>query len=186
MLDHPAYRVVAWLCTAGLGVALVVLVVRSQWPEAATIALFLVVTAAFLALRRRLPALFGCLFAVAALANGLGWAFDVWDVIPLYDPATHAFTTFAGALALGYLTHQSTGLDLGDHRFAYAVTVAAFGLAFGALWEIFEWLIQVEQTYETVVVDLTADALGALAAAALSATEFAQSPRDSGGGRDGG
>jgi hypothetical protein len=67
------------------------------------VAVFLALSFAHLLRSERRPALFDVLFALAALAGALGYAFDLFGEIVPYDELTHAFTTFSVSLAFYFL-----------------------------------------------------------------------------------
>jgi VanZ family protein len=122
---------------------------------------------AFVLRDRRLPTLFDFLFVVAALLNAGGWVGLFYQPGP-YDEITHAFTTFSITLALSFLVYLPMLNLFRHHRWLYILTIASFGIAIGALWEIFEWLTGVINELDDTIVDLMMDTIGALAAATLS------------------
>jgi VanZ family protein len=168
-LDMPAYRYCAW---AGVGVlAAMAIGAASQgkgW-GAAGLAAAAAAAALFILWRSRLPTLFSLLFVVSGVLNGLGWVFDFWDRVPYFDPVTHAYTTFAFTLALGFLAYFSMAAQFRSHGAIYVLSIASFGLALGGLWEIFEWAANVAQSYRSIAIDLIADTIGALLAGLLAA-----------------
>lgn len=178
VLDNRGYSIGAWICIAGLVIATIVTFWVQTWAQTLFCGVFLVVALLFVLQRDRLPSLFSFLFALAALINALGWVFNFWDKVPGYDPFAHAFTTFAGALAAGFLAFYSTKMNFREHGWVFAMAVASFGLALGGLWEIFEWAMNVEQTYTTVVIDLIADTVGAIMAGLLAAWAIRTQPRE--------
>ncbi|MEX2672299.1 MAG: hypothetical protein WD294_09345 [Phycisphaeraceae bacterium] len=173
VFEARAYQVAGWVGVVILGICAVLAGVMEKWWGLAGLAALLSLAVAFLMLPSRLPSLFSMLFVAAAVLNGLGWVFNFWDRVPYYDPFTHAFTTFSGTLAVGYLVYGSVTLHVGRYAtLLFALNVAALGMAVGGLWEIFEWSIGVPQTYQSVAVDLIADAIGALGAAMLAMYVF--------------
>lgn len=168
-LDARGYRIAAWIGVVLLAAAAAVTLIMGRWWGSAGLAAFLVGAVAFLMWQSRLPALFSLLFVLAAILNACGWVFNFWDRIPYYDPVTHAYTTFATALALGFLAYYSVTVHFRERGWLFALSVASFGLSLGGLWEIFEWSISVKQTYQSVAIDLIADTLGALVAGAFAA-----------------
>jgi len=168
-LDHKGYPVAAWTGIAVLAALAVVAFVQGKGWGGAGLAATAVAAAIFISRRDRLPSLFSLLFVVAGLLNGLGWVFDFWDRVPFFDPFTHGYTSFAVALALGFLAYYSMAVHFRSHGWIYVLSIASFGLALGGLWEVFEWAMSVPQTYQAIAVDLIADAIGAIAAGALAA-----------------
>ncbi len=61
-----------------------------------------------------------------------------------------------------------------SHKLVYVLTIASFGIALGALWEVAEWSAeqllntQVIPGLDDTIIDLIMDSLGAVAAALLS------------------
>jgi glucose uptake protein GlcU len=61
-----------------------------------------------------------------------------------------------------------------DRKLLYCVTIASFGIAIGALWEIAEWsaglVLQTEviESLDDTITDLIMDALGAVLASLIS------------------
>jgi len=178
MLDNRNYQYAAWGCIAAVAAGTAWELFQADWSGVLFLGVFLIAAILFVSLRRRLPALFSFLFALAALINGAGWVFDFWDRVTGWDPIAHGFTTFAGALAVGFLVFHSSTLHFRDHRWSYAVTIAAYGLALGGLWEMFEWMVGVEQSYQGVVLDLTMDFLGGMIAGGVAAWAVENQPRE--------
>ena len=168
-MNAHGFRIAAWIGLIPLVGAMIYLATLQRWFDVLILAIFLVLAVGFLLARERLPTIFSFLFVVAAILNGFGFALNMWDRIPYYDPFTHAYTTFAITLAVGFLTYYSVRVHFFAHGLAFAVAVGSLGLALGALWEIFEWSVSIPQTYRTVAIDLIMDTLGAVAAAILAA-----------------
>lgn len=133
VLESKGYLFAAWACIAAVAAGTVLEAVRRDWSGMLYLGVFLVPSVIFVLQRHRLPSLFSFLFALAALINGAGWVFNMWEKIPGYDPVAHAFTTFAGALAIGFLTFHSTRMHFREHGWSFAFSIAAFGLALGGL-----------------------------------------------------
>lgn len=167
-LDLPGYRHAAWTGIVALVCLAIVAGAQGKLWGAVCLAVGAGAAVLFVLWQSRLPTLFSLLFVVALLMNGLGWVFDYWSV-PWFDPVTHAYTTFAVTLALGFAAYFSMVAEFRAHGPTYVLSIASFGLAIGGLWEIFEWTIGVEQSYRSVAVDLVADTVGALLAGLLAA-----------------
>ncbi len=130
------------------------------------VAVFLALSFAHLLRSERRPAVFDVLFALAALAGALGYAFDLFGEIVPYDELTHAFTTFSVSLAFYFLFYggavpERRAVALGSSVFTLGVTV-------GAYWEIFEWFFVGKYTMADTISDLLVDSAGALAAALVA------------------
>lgn len=168
-LNSDIYRIGAWIGVVLLGGAAVMTALRGRWQGAALLAVFLIGSIVFLKWRSRLPDIFSLLFVLAAILNAAGWVFDLWDRIAFYDPFTHAYTSFSITLALGFALYYSVLVQFEEHSWLFVLSVAALGVSLGSLWEIVEWLLDVEQTYTTLVTDLIMNSLGAVSAGLLMA-----------------
>lgn len=162
------YRIAAYGGQLLLGIALVVVLSQGNFQGALTLTGFLAASVAFVVLARQLPNLFDLLFAIAALLNAAGWVWGFFYVPGPYDEIVHAFTTFSIALALSFLVYSSMLTTFRQHRLLYVLTIASFGIAIGALWEIFEWLIGVINDLDDTISDLMMDSIGSVTAAVLS------------------
>lgn len=168
------YRAAAWFGQALLAIAILTALVQTKWLNALGLAGFLVVALIFVIKDDRLPTLFDFLFVVAALLNAGGWVWG-WFYLPgPYDEITHAFTTFAITLALSFLVYHSMLTVFRQHTWLYLLTIASFGIAIGALWEVMEWSAgkilpsEVIGSLDDTVIDLMMDSLGAGVAAMTS------------------
>lgn len=177
-LDTQGYQIAGWIGAAALGVSIVVAAVMSKWWGAAELAATLGLAVAFLLWRRRLPSLFSLLFVTAALLNALGWVFDLWRRVPLYDESVHVYTTFTVSLALAFLAFYSVRVGFREHGMLFVISVASLGLAAGALWEIFEWSIGIRQALQEVIADLIADLIGATIAGFFAVYALRHAPKD--------
>ena len=99
----PLYRPVLLALRVALCVLLAALLVLGDVTAVLIIAVFLGLSFAHLLRSDRRPALFDVLFALAALAGALGYAFYLFGEIVPYDELTHAFTTFSVSLAFYFL-----------------------------------------------------------------------------------
>ncbi|MBE9169675.1 hypothetical protein IQ238_19825 [Pleurocapsales cyanobacterium LEGE 06147] len=161
------YRVAAWVGLFFLAIATTIVLTQGNWQAALTLLGFLVAAFIFVLRDRRLPTLFDLLFVLAALLNAGGWIGLFYQPGP-YDEITHAFTTFSITLALSFIVYHPMLTLFRTHRQLYVLTIASFGIAIGALWEIFEWLTAVINDLDDTIVDLSVDSIGALAASLLS------------------
>lgn len=168
------YRIIAWVGQAILAIFTTFAVVRGNWLNAIALALFLVASFVFVVRDDRLPTLFDFLFVVAALLNAMGWVWGFFAMPGAYDEIVHAYTTFAITLALSFLVYSSMLRIFRDRKLLYCVTIASFGIAIGALWEIVEWsaglVLQTEviESLDDTITDLIMDALGAVLASLIS------------------
>ncbi len=168
------YRSAAWAGVVLLAAAIGGMVLQRQWLPVLPLAGFLIAAVLFIKLEDRLPTLFDLLFVLAALINAGGWAFRWYNTIGPYDEIAHGFTTFALTLALGYLAYGRMLASFHEQRLLFVLTIASFGIAIGALWEVVEWVAdfifasQVVESINDIMDDLIMDSLGAVVAGALS------------------
>ena len=161
------YRIAAWIGQFLLAIATAIILVRVGWQAAAILLLFLVASFVFVWKDRYLPTLFDLLFVIAALLNAGGWIGLFYQPGP-YDEIVHAFTTFSITLALSFLVYRPMLTLFRSHRRLYLLTIISFGIAIGALWEIFEWVTATINSLDDTIVDLIMDTIGAIAASLLS------------------
>lgn len=96
------------------------------------IAVFLIASAAFVAIDTRLPSLFNFLFVAAAIVNAADWVWSFYVTIAGYDEAVHFYTTFAVTLSAGYLTYYSVREHFRHHRAHFVLVISSFGLSHAA------------------------------------------------------
>ena len=161
------YRIAAWIGQFFLAIATAVVLVRTGWQAAIILLLFLVASFVFVWKERQLPTLFDLLFVIAALLNAGGWIGLFYQPGP-YDEIVHAYTTFSITLALSFIVYQPMLAVLRNHRWLYLLTIISFGIAIGALWEVFEWLTATINSLDDTIVDLIMDTIGAILASLLS------------------
>ena len=166
MVRLPLYRPVLLALRVALCVLLAALLLLGDVTAALIVAVFLALSFAYLLRSDPRPAVFDVLFALAALAGALGYAFDLFGEIVPYDELTHAFTTFSVSLAFYFLFY---GGAVPERRaVALATSVFTLGVTVGAYWEIFEWFFVGHYTLADTISDLLVDSAGALAAALVA------------------
>lgn len=174
LINWRGYRIAAWIGQALLAFSVVLALSQGQWQNALGLALFLGASFLFVTQDDKLPTLFDCLFVLAALLNAGGWVGRLFYQPGPYDEITHAFTVFAFTLAVSFLVYQSLLSVFLRHKLLYLLTIASFGVAIGALWEVAEWLAgivfqtQVIESLDDTITDLIMDSLGAGFAALTS------------------
>jgi uncharacterized membrane protein YjdF len=168
------YRKAAWVGIALLAVAIVVVIIQRNWLGLGFLTGFLIASIVFVRLERKLPTLFDLIFVVAALINAGGCAWNLYNKPGPYDEIAHFFTIFAITLSFGFLLFRELMSSFAGHRVLFIITIASFGIAIGALWEIIEWSADfvipqqiVSGLFDTVT-DLILDSLGATLAAFLN------------------
>ena len=161
------YRVAAWIGQFLLAIATAIIFVRVGWQAGAILLGFLLASFIFVLKERELPTLFDLLFVIAALLNAGGWIGLFYQPGP-YDEIVHAFTTFSVTLALSFLVYQPMLTLFRRHVWLYILTITSFGIAIGALWEVFEWLTATINSLDDTIVDLIMDTIGAVIASLVS------------------
>lgn len=161
------YRIAAWIGQFLLAIATIFVSVKVGWQAGIILLLFLLTSFLFVLKDRRLPTLFDFLFVISALLNAGGWIGLFYQPGP-YDEITHAFTTFSITLALSFIVYNSMLSVFRSHRRLYILTIISFGIAIGALWEVFEWVTATINSLDDTIGDLVMDTLGAIAASLLS------------------
>jgi VanZ family protein len=178
LVHLPLYRPVLHALRGALCILLAALAVLGDVTASLIVAVFLALSFAHLLRSDRRPAVFDVLFALAALAGAVGYAFDLFGEIVPYDELTHAFTTFSVSLAFYFLFY---GGAVPERRaVALGTSVFTLGVTVGAYWEIFEWFFVGKYTLADTISDLLVDSAGALAAAFVAlALRRSGDPRDS-------
>lgn len=172
--NWKGYRIAAWIGQALLAIAVILAVSQGKWQNALALALFLIASFVFVIRDDKLPTLFDFLFVLAALLNAGGWVWGLFYQPGPYDEITHAFTIFAFTLAFSFLVYQSMLSVFRQHKLLYLLTIASFGIAIGALWEVAEWsagkilATEVIESLDDTITDLVMDSLGASLAAITS------------------
>jgi len=173
-INWRGYRIAAWGGQFLLTIAVLVTAAQGKWKEAMALGVFLLASFAFVALENHLPTLFDMLFVLAALLNAGGWVWGLFYQPGPYDEITHAFTIFSITLALSFLVYGSLLTSFRHHKLLYVLTIASFGIAIGAVWEVAEWLAgkilpsEVIGSLDDTIMDLVMDTVGAGLAALLS------------------
>lgn len=174
LLDWRGYTVAAWVCVLALAAGMAGSIVQRNWSGVVIQAIGLAVALAVtLWGRRELAPLFVLLFDVALAVNALGYAWHLFTTVAPYDELVHGFTIFTLTLAFGIPIFRRLAPDFERHQILFVVTVASFGIAVGALWEVAEWLlawagVAIVASYSDTILDLVMDTLGALLAALVS------------------
>ncbi|MDQ4146921.1 MAG: hypothetical protein M3120_04395 [Pseudomonadota bacterium] len=110
--------------------------------------------------------MFDLLYALAALLVANGYVFGLFLTSVVYGKVTHAFMAFSASLMFLFLFYRGTALQ--SSATAMATAVFTLGVSAGALWEIFEWSIDIIDGLADTITDLLADIVGSLIAAILA------------------
>jgi hypothetical protein len=185
ILNARSYTRWTWLVLALLVAAAFYLGTVGRWLGVIVLGGTVALSLTFIAFESWLPRLFNLLFALAGTLNAIAYVFDLWHRISIYDEFVHAYTTFAITGAFGYLLLRWTKLDEKGRIWQIVLTIMAFGLVVGILWEVFEWIIGIIGDAVDTIIDLAMDSLGALVAAAFCAwaTKRESDATSSGGSR---
>lgn len=172
MMSSAWYARAAWAVRAVLGLALIEELVTGDVVGVLSMALFIVLSFAYLLRDERLPNVFDALVALAAILNAFGFVFDLYRGVTLYDEVAHAITIFSITLAFFFLVYRDA--VPGARRLAMATAVFTFGVTVGSLWEIAEWSTgrvfdaNVVFGLSDAITDLIANTVGALVAAIVA------------------
>jgi hypothetical protein len=173
-INWSGYRKIAWAGIAVLAATLIVVVVRANWLGVGFIGGFLLASIAFVKWEHKLPTLFDLIFVAAALLNGIGSAWDLYNKPGFYDEIAHFCSIFAITLTIGFLLFSERMESFNGRHWLFIITIASLGIAFGALWEILEWSADfltpkqiVSGLFDTIT-DLILDSAGAVLAALLN------------------
>jgi len=115
------------------------------------------------------------LLALAVAFNIAGYAFDLYSRWSWFDKVLHSYTIAALTLGLGLALYGRTLTGASRQRLLLIITIAALGVAVGALWEIGEWGYNqfvpsdvIKGKFDTIT-DMIVDTVGALIAAIAAA-----------------
>jgi len=171
--DWRGYRIGGWLGVAATAAMALALLTKGDRSAALVLVGFMVPVVASLFLVKRVPPMADLALVLAALLNGAGYAWDLYDAWAYFDKVTHGFTLFALTLPLAFLAYGRSLAGLRQHRIELVLVIASFGIAIGTLWEVAEWAYDLVAPGDAIkgktdtIVDLIADTGGALLAAAL-------------------
>lgn len=179
-LDAHAFRVLGWVGVLLLAAAAVYLAAVEQWQGAAAMAGFCGGSIALILIKDKLPSLFSFLVVLAALTNGAGWVWNLFNnkKILWYDEVVHGFTMAVIGLAVAFYLHYQKSYGAGrSHpgtRFVIRTTLAA--LLIGVGWEGVEWIFNMIGTIWDTFLDLVMDTLGGLVAGFFAAQAIRNNP----------
>ena len=121
--------------------------------------------------------------AAVAVANVAGFALNLYQAAWWFDRVLHTATISALTLWLGL--YVCSPVFRGDHDpgLRAVAIIASMGVACGALWEVAEWALDqvvpgnvIKGKYDTII-DIVADAAGALAAGGIALALLERSPQ---------
>jgi hypothetical protein len=99
----PLYTRAAWVIRIVLAFALVWELLTLDPVGVLSMALFIILSFAYLLREEKLPNVFDALVVLSALMNAFGFVFDLFDGPVLYDEVAHTVTIFSLSLAYFYL-----------------------------------------------------------------------------------
>ena len=141
MWSSKWYRALSWAIRLLLAGYVVERLVAGDWLGAGSLALFLVLSFAYLLREEGLPNVFDALVSIAAVLNAFGFVFHLYEKVPAYDNVAHACTIFAVTLVFYELVYHDALYETPRH--ILLLSVFSFGTAVGAVWEIIEWSVEV-------------------------------------------
>jgi hypothetical protein len=114
------------------------------------------------------------LLIILGVANGAGYAFDLYQRFWWFDRALHACTILAVTLWLAlFVCGRALDGERG-HRLVLVLLLASVGIALGALWEVAEWGFDqiapgdvIKGKHDTII-DIVMDTAGAVSAGFLA------------------
>jgi len=167
LIDHSLWRSASWLVVAGLAVAGPYAVFAGDAVEGASLLGVALLGGLALHFQHALPSTIMLLLIGAAAVNAAGYVLGLWHDRTLFDEAVHAFTTFAGMLALLWVAAGRTHLLNGMSALGIVASALFAGLVLGLVWEGFEWIIGIIGNRRDTLIDLAMDSIGAVAAGIL-------------------
>lgn len=118
-------------------------------------------------------------WGLLAVAIALGLAAELsspslYDLVPCYDEALHAFFTLSLTLVLAHLLYSACLTGAHEHPLLLLLALTLIALGAGAIWELGEWLYdlalpgqQIQGKRDTML-DLACDLGGGLAGAGIA------------------
>ena len=164
ILDHPLFHWAQIALMAAAAAWAAWLLVDGRGLQALAMAAVAGFGALLLATPERFAASFRLILLLAAMINAAGYVLDLWVEATPFDEIVHAFTGFAGTAAISWLLLGRTRLVTVADGGRLIWAALAVGVAFGLLWELFEWLVGMIGSREDTLVDLAMDSIGALSA----------------------
>ncbi len=132
---------------------------------------FVATAAGLLALPRRVPTVLVAPLVAAGLVAGFGYVFGLFEAVRIYDEFAHALAGFAVAAAVGTAIFGRLG------GYVLIAALASFGIAVGALWEVFEYAAGLGGGLGDTIWDLGWDGVGAVAGAYFARAVVSRSTR---------
>lgn len=172
MLNSPIHRVLSWLMRLVLIGFIIERTLQPDMVAVITLSVFLLLSFGHLLREDRLPNVFDVLVTLAALLNAVGFVFNWYGEVFLYDNVAHAVSIFALTLAYFFVVYR----DSMDHSrtATMAVSVFTFGVTLGTVWEMAEWTvgrlfdINVIFGLDDAITDFFSNSTGALLAALVA------------------
>ncbi len=166
-LNWRGYRAFTWIGIGLIACIALLSMLQNGIDDAFVPICLFVASTLFIWVQDRLPAFINMLLVLAALLNAVAWGWNLYDRIWPYDELAHFLTTLVVTLALGLLVYA----PYANRRWLFAFSLIHLGIAFGALWEMIEWVGYYFSADRGVmglndtIFDLILDSLGAIAAA---------------------
>ncbi len=169
------YNKMAWALRSSLLGAMLMVLAQGKIIAVFQLGLFFAISMFIYYMSKSLPKILVFLIEIATVFNASGWAWGLYDHgWEYYDEVAHFFTPFVITLVIGYRYLNRYAYVKSMPRSHVIITLAAFGIALGGLWEIAEYVgytllpgpeqIEIGDT----ISDMILDTMGAVLASGLS------------------
>jgi hypothetical protein len=153
--DARGFRTAGWIAVAAATALLATMLAPFRGGEAAILAAFALAAAAFVGMRRTVPAAASLAFALAVVYSGTGWAWNLFHRVEPFDEIAHVVTGFALTPILAFIVLGPWLRDWRAQLLRLAVLTVSLGVAAGAVWEGAEWILRELTSREAVTVGLS-------------------------------
>jgi len=166
-LDGKMFVIIFWLAISAMLAAAAINVMSAAWSSVFVLGA-LAATSLCVSRVRFVPCAFAMLFAIGALIDGAGFAWQLFQrLTPFYDKFSHAFSGFGMASFFGYHSYRAQPPRTRTQMLLFVVRITSYSLAIGAVWEIIEWpagiMGDAVDTAGDLLLDLCGSAIGSVA-----------------------
>lgn len=171
------YNKMAWVLRSGMLGSMLMVLAQGKMLGVFQLGIFMAISIFIVMyLSRNLPKLLVFFIELATVLNAGGWVWNLYDdnVSYYYDEIAHFFTPFVIILVIGYRYMNRYKYVKSMPKSHIILTLSAFGIALGGLWEIAEYVgyallpgpeqIEIGDT----ISDMALDSAGSVLAAILS------------------
>lgn len=166
-LEWVGYR---WLARAALLTLLVLTVLMAasmRWWDFSGMALFILLFMVYLYIEKDLPLIYDCLVSFSLLLNAMGWVYNYYQSISIYDEFAHCFTSFTLSLIAGIHLIRPWEPESRSRPAQTSILYFLMAMGIGALWELAEWIAylmtadkNIIKSLEDTILDLFWNGLG--------------------------